>query len=75
MNVSSFSLQDLPSASPGSGYTGHCFNDFNHVDCCVMLGDVAHNENRGKVKGIAYHNQLGHGIKVVRGVARSLLQR
>lgn len=37
-----------------------------------MLGDVAHNENRGKVEGIAYHNQLGHGIKVVRNARRSL---
>ena len=29
------------------GYTGHCFADFNHVDCCTMLGSEAHNKNEG----------------------------
>ena len=49
---------------PGSGYTGHCFNDFNHVDCCTMQGAESHNENLGQVDGIAYSNQLGPGITV-----------
>jgi len=57
-------LKDLPDAEPGMGYTGHSFNDWNHVDACTMLGDVSHNENKGEVKGIAIGNQLGPGIKI-----------
>ena len=57
-------LRDLPDALPGQGYTGHSFNDFNHCDLTAMAGDVAHNENEGKVAGIHYSNKLGRGIEV-----------
>ena len=57
-------LQDAPDALPGRGYTGHCFADWNHVDCCTMQGAVASNENEGRVQGIAYGNQLGPGIQL-----------
>uniref|UniRef100_A0A7S0D498 Uncharacterized protein n=1 Tax=Amorphochlora amoebiformis TaxID=1561963 RepID=A0A7S0D498_9EUKA len=57
-------LRDLPKAIPGQGYTGHSFNDYNHCDLCTMLGEVAQNENKGEVKGIAIGNQLGPGIKI-----------
>jgi len=57
-------LKDLPNERPGAGYTGHSFNDFNHCDLTTMLGDVAHNENKGQVEGIQYSNQLGPGIRV-----------
>lgn len=55
-------LRDKTTVRPGNGYTGHCFNDYNHVDCCTMIGEVAHNENNGQVQGIAYSNPLGKGI-------------
>lgn len=29
-------LRDLPNARPGKGYTGHSFNDFNHVQPTVL---------------------------------------
>jgi hypothetical protein len=35
--------------------TGHCFNDFNHVDATTMALDVSDNENRGAVDGRALH--------------------
>ncbi len=57
-------LRDLPNARPGRGYTGHSFNDWNHVDLCAMNGDVSANENSGEVKGIAIGNQLGPGIQI-----------
>jgi hypothetical protein len=57
-------LKDLPNARPGQGYTGHSFNDFNHCDLTTMLGEVAHNNNEGRVPGIAYNNQLGPGIQL-----------
>jgi len=56
-------LRDLPYSQPGKGYTGHCFQDWNHVDCCTMRGSMAFNENRAQVPGIAYSNQLGVGIE------------
>jgi hypothetical protein len=56
-------LEDNTTAHAGNGYTGHCFNDFNHVDCCTMLGNRAHHENHGQVEGIAYGNPLGAGIQ------------
>jgi hypothetical protein len=34
-------LRDLPEAIPGQGYTGHSFNDFNHVDLTCMAGEVS----------------------------------
>jgi hypothetical protein len=34
---------------PGQGNTGHCFNDFNHVDATTMTLDMSDNENRGQV--------------------------
>lgn len=57
-------LKNLKNAQPGYGYTGHSFNDWNHVDATCMLGAVAYEENKGLVEGIAYGNQLGHGIKI-----------
>lgn len=57
-------LKDLPDAVPGQGYTGHSFNDYNHVDLTCMLGDVADNENDGSVRGIAIGNRLGAGIRI-----------
>jgi len=57
-------LRDLTDAVPGKGYTGHCFNDYNHVDLTTMSDDVLDNTNNGKVKGIAIGNQLGRGIRI-----------
>jgi len=57
-------LRDLTNVSPGLGYTGHSFNDFNHCDLTTMLDQVAHNENEGRVAGIAYRNPLGRGIRI-----------
>lgn len=57
-------LKDLPDARPGEGYTGHSFNDFNHVDLTCMMDQVSDNENDGTVKGIALGNQLGTGIRI-----------
>lgn len=57
-------LRDLPNAIPGQGYTGHSFNDFNHVDLTCMLEQVSDNENDGSVKGIAIGNRLGSGIRI-----------
>jgi len=57
-------LKDLPSSRPGQGYTGHSFNDDNHCDLTPMLGEVAHNENQGNIRGIALGNRLGPGIEV-----------
>ena len=38
----------------GKGYTGHCFNDFNHVDATTMLMHTADNEHDGSVRGMLY---------------------
>lgn len=57
-------LRDLPDAQPGQGYTGHSFNDYNHVDLTTMLDDVSENTNDGRVKGIAIGNRLGPGIRI-----------
>jgi len=57
-------LKDLPNAVPGQGYTGHSFNDYNHVDLTTMNAEVSSNENDGAVKGIMIGNQLGTGIKI-----------
>lgn len=56
-------LKDLPKARPGQGYTGHSFNDYNHVDLTCMRDKVSDNENDGSVKRIAIGNQLGPGIR------------
>jgi hypothetical protein len=58
------SLCDLPDSIPGQGYTGHSFNDFNHVNLTCMAEQVSDNENDGSVKGIAIRNRLGPGIKL-----------
>ena len=58
------SLCDLPDSIPGLGYTGHSFNDFNHVNLTCMAEQVSDNENDGSVKGIAIRNRLGPGIKL-----------
>ena len=57
-------LRDLPHAVPGQGYTGHAFNDYNHVDLTCMNDRVSDNENDGTVRGIAIGNRLGPGIRV-----------
>lgn len=57
-------LRDLTEANPGEGYTGHSFNDFNHVDLTCMAGEVSDNKNDGSVKGIAIGNKLGSGIRI-----------
>jgi len=57
-------LRDLPDAAPGAGYTGHSFNDWNHVDLTTMNDEIADNQNDGSVKGIAVGNRLGNGIRV-----------
>mmetsp|Transcript_56448 Transcript_56448/g.151093 ORF Transcript_56448/g.151093 Transcript_56448/m.151093 type:complete len:211 (-) Transcript_56448:119-751(-) len=57
-------LRDLPTASPGDGYTGHSFNDDNHCDLTPMLGQVSHNLHGGEIAGIARGNRLGPGIEI-----------
>jgi hypothetical protein len=57
-------LKDLPDSIPGQGYTGHSFNDYNHVDLTCMAERVSDNENDGSVKGIAIGNRLGPGIRI-----------
>jgi len=57
-------LKDLPNASPCQGYTGHSFNDWNHVDLTTMNDEISDNENDGSVKGIAVGNKLGPGIRI-----------
>jgi len=57
-------LKDLPDALPGQGYTGHSFNDFNHVDLTAMRDVESDNQNDGRVAGIAYGNPLGNGIRL-----------
>ena len=42
-------LRDLPNAIPGQGYTGHSFNDYNHVDLTTMNDQVSDNQNDGSV--------------------------
>ena len=56
-------LRDLTNVAPGKGNTGHCFNDFNHVDATTMLMQTADTEHDGSVRGIAVGNQLGEGIR------------
>ena len=57
-------LKDLSSSIPGQGYTGHSFNDWNHVDLTTMNDDTSDNLNDGSVKGIAVGNKLGPGIRI-----------
>ena len=57
-------LKDIRNAQPGSGYTGHAFNDFNHCDLTPMKTEVKHNDNLGQVDGIAFNNPLGKGIEI-----------
>ena len=59
-----YDYDDLTRNSPGRGYTGHAFNDFNHCDLTTMLGHQADAENKGRVEGIAYRNPLGEGIRI-----------
>lgn len=56
-------LRDLQSAQPGAGYTGHSFNDFNHVDLTAMMDGQHDSENEGRVAGIHSRNPLGNGIR------------
>jgi hypothetical protein len=57
-------LKDLSDSVPGQGYTGHSFNDFNHVDLTAMNDDTSDNLNDGSVKGIMVGNRLGPGIRI-----------
>ena len=57
-------LRDLPIAVPGKGYTGHSFNDYNHVDLTTMTDNNSDNLNDGEVKQIAVGNFLGEGIRI-----------
>lgn len=57
-------LKDLQSAQPGAGYTGHSFNDFNHVDLTAMVDGQHDSENEGRVAGIHSRNPLGNGIRI-----------
>jgi len=57
-------LRDLPDAIPGQGYTGHAFNDYNHVDLTCMAEKVSDNQNDGSVQQIAVGNLLGPGIRL-----------
>lgn len=57
-------LRDLPESIPGQGYTGHSFNDYNHVDLTCMQEIVSDNENDGSIQGIALGNRLGPGIRI-----------
>lgn len=57
-------LRDLSDAVPGQGYTGHAFNDYNHVDLTCMAEQVSDNKNDGTVREIAVGNLLGPGIRV-----------
>lgn len=57
-------LKDLPDAIPGQGYTGHAFNDYNHVDLTCMAEQVSDNQNDGSVQEIARGNLLGPGIRM-----------
>lgn len=56
-------LKDLPNAIPGEGYTGHSFNDYNHVDLTTMNDEVSNNKNDGQISEIAVGNFLGNGIR------------
>ena len=47
-------LRDLPDAVPGQGYTGHSFNDYNHVDLTTMADNTSDNLNDGEVS--IYYN-------------------
>jgi hypothetical protein len=43
--------------------TSHCFNDFNHVDCCAMASEATHSTNeQSKVRGMHSVNFLGSHI-------------
>jgi hypothetical protein len=57
-------LRDLPDAQPGQGYTGHAFNDYNHVDLTCMAEKVSDNQNDGTIREIAVGNLLGPGIRM-----------
>lgn len=57
-------LKDLPDAIPGKGYTGHSFNDYNHVDLTAMNDQNSDNLNNGEVEKIAIGNFLGEGIRI-----------
>ena len=56
-------LRDLENAVPGQGYTGHSFNDYDHVDLTAMRDGNSDNKNDGSVKGIQVGNFLGDGIR------------
>ncbi len=43
-------LRDLETAVPGKGYTGHSFNDYNHVDLTTMADNTSDNLNDGEVR-------------------------
>lgn len=61
-------LRDLTDVPPGAGYTGHGFNDYNHVDLTTMndastFGTNDPSSAKYYVPQIAVGNQLGPGIQ------------
>ena len=51
--------------------TGHCFNDFNHVDCCTMAAGNTHRTNEeSRVPGMHQINLLGPHIEAASVSAR-----
>ena len=51
--------------------TSHCFEDYNHVDCCTMVPETAQRTNEeSKVVGMHRTNFLGSHI--VDGSVKSL---
>ena len=44
--------------------TSHCFNDFNHVDCCTMTTGSTHCTNEeAQIPGMHHKNLLGPHIE------------
>jgi hypothetical protein len=54
--ISSGGLRDLP-------ITRHSFNDYNHCDLVAMNSIMYDKKNEGRVKSIAYSNDLGDVIR------------
>ncbi|CEM02052.1 unnamed protein product [Vitrella brassicaformis CCMP3155] len=42
--------------------TGHCFGDYNHVDCCTMQMEYSTELNNNRVAGMHATNPLAHVI-------------
>lgn len=57
-------LKDLCTSIPGQEYTGHLFNDYNHVNLTCMLDQATVNLNDCSVKQIAVWNWSRPGIQI-----------